>query len=70
MLKPLYCAYNPSIHFYRYTSPEVSRKTEARNGSWQLNFSVTAQGKIKLKTIGMVLSTQESLYTALLSPYP
>lgn len=48
-LKPLHCAYNSSTHFYRNTSLEARRKIKACNGSWKLNFSVTAQGKVELK---------------------
>lgn len=51
MLKPLHCAYDPSNHFYRYTSLEIRRKIKACNGSWKLNFSVTAQGKVELKDL-------------------
>lgn len=33
------------------TSLEVRRKIKACNGSWKLNSSVTAQGKVELKDL-------------------
>lgn len=48
---PLHCAYDPSTHWYRYTSLEVRKKIKACNGSWKPNFSVTAQGKVELKDL-------------------